>query len=160
MVKGPVDHIQIPPRTGAAAPGRALVPGTDRPLPRAISQDDEPLLAAPLLLAAIAAIERKTEELQASGDLQTPFSANPEREREAVVQQTIWIYTAELEGEPYSKEEFTERLEQQYQDHGGIPITAATSEEQQRLQQGADDFWDSFELVGTQAKVINVRDAS
>ncbi len=160
VVTGPVDQIQIPPRSGAAAPGLALIPGTDRPLPRAISQYDEPLLAAPLLLAAMEEIERKTDELQASGNLQTPFSANPEREREAVIQQTIWIYAAELEGEPYTKEDFTERLEQQYEDRSGIPITAAKPEEQERLQQGADDFWDAFELVGLEAKVINVQDAS
>jgi hypothetical protein len=154
----PTGHIQdiaIPARAGAAEAGRALIPGTDVALSRAVDGDLEPLLAAPLLLAAMTEIERKTAEWQARGELQTPFSGNPEKEREAVIQQTLWIYAAELEGETYSKEDFTKRLEQQYEDRSGVPITAARPEEQQKLQQGADDFWDSFELVGTEAKVLS-----
>jgi hypothetical protein len=152
---GPISNINIPPRAGAGAAGRAMVPGTDIGLPRAISGEHEPLLVAPLLLAAMTEIEKKTAELQASGDLHTPFSGNPEREREAVIQQTMWIYAAEVEGESYTKEDFTERMEQQYEDRSGVPITAAKAEDRERLQQGADDFWDAFELVGLEAKVIN-----
>ena len=47
--EGPVDQINIPPRAGAAAAGRALVPGTDRTLPRAVNGDQEPGLAAYLV---------------------------------------------------------------------------------------------------------------
>jgi hypothetical protein len=112
------------------------------------------MLAAPLLLAAMREIEQKTAELQASGDLNTPFSGNQDREREAVIQQTMWIYVAELEGEPYTREEFTERLEQQYEDSSGVAIGAAPVEDQQRVQKGADDFWNAFELVGVEAKVL------
>ncbi len=157
---GNVQDIVIPDRAGSAPPGRALVPGTDTALPRALDSDQEPLLAAPLLLAAMLEIERKTDELQASGDLQTPFSGSPDREREAVIQQTLWIYAAELEGEPYTREDFTARMEQQYEDRSGVPITAAKPEEQEKLQQGADDFWDSFELVGVEAKVLASPDAA
>jgi hypothetical protein len=154
MPEGPVGNINIPDRAGALPGGRALIPGTRVALPRAISGDQEPALAAPLLVAALAEIERKTAELQSQGKLQTPFSGNPEREREAVVQQTFWLYAAELEGKDYDKEDFTERLEQQYQSRSGQPIAAATPEEREKLQQGADDFWYSFELVGVEAKVL------
>jgi hypothetical protein len=146
--------VVIPPRAGALPPGRALIAGTDDALPRAVDLDLEPELAAPLLLAAVAEIERATAELQKNGELQTPFSSNPEREREAVVQQTTWIYAAELAGVPYTREEFTDRLEQQYEQSSGVPIADAPDEAQERVQQGADDFWDSFELVGAEAKVL------
>lgn len=147
--------IVVPPRDGAAAPGRATIPGTDTAVPRAVDPSLEPLVAAPLLFAAIREIERATAELQESGELQTPFATNPEREREAVSQQTFWLFVAELENRPYTQEEFTERLESQYQERTGVPITAAPKEDQQQLEEGANDFWSAFELVGAEAKVIS-----
>jgi hypothetical protein len=80
-----------------------LIPGTGEEPGRTVDAGLEPEIAARLLLAAIGDIERATTELQASGRLQTPFSADPEREREAVVQQTFWLYAAELSGEKYGR---------------------------------------------------------
>lgn len=157
VATGESGPVAIPTNDTAGPPGNALVPGTDTPLPRAVNVSDEPLTAVPLLLAAISEIERTTAELQESGDLVTPFAADPEREREAVNQQSFWIFAAELENEPYTKEEFTERLEAQYEDNTGVAIAAVPEEDQERVQQGADDFWAAFELVGAEAKVINVR---
>ena len=151
----PSAAVTVPPREGAGKPGRVLLPGTGEPVPRAVDPDLEPEIAAPLLFGAIREIERVTAELQASGDLQTPFSGNPEREREAVIQQTFWLFAGELEGKPYTREEFTQRLEEQHAERTGVPITAAPAGERERLQQGADDFWDAFELVGVEAKIIS-----
>lgn len=47
VVTDPVDAISIPPKAGAPATGRAMVPGTDTPVPRAISAAYEPLLEHP-----------------------------------------------------------------------------------------------------------------
>lgn len=154
------EPIVVPSRAGATAPGRALIPGTGAEIGRTVDAGLEPEIAARLLLAAIGEIERATTELQASGKLQTPFSANPAREREAVVQQTLWLYAAELSGEKYGKEDFTGRLEAQHEQRTGVPITAAPPEERERLQQGADDFWDAFELVGTEAKLLGAPGAT
>jgi len=148
---------EIPTVDSPTAPGLALVPGSDTPLPRGVNTDAEPLVAVPLLFAAIREIERVTVELQESGELVTPFSSNPDREREAVNQQTFWLFVSELENEePYTREDFTERLQAQYEDRTGIPIAEASDQDRERLEQGADDFWDAFELVGAEAKVINV----
>lgn len=157
---GETGPVTIAPSETAGPPGNALVPGTDTPLPRAISQDDEPLVAAPLLFAAITEIERVTVELQESGDFVTPFSPNPEREREAVIQQVFWIFAAELENDPYTKEQFAERLEAQFEANTGLAIAEAPEEDRERVQQGADDFWGAFTLVGAEAKVINVEGAA
>lgn len=154
---GATGPVEIPAVDNPAAPGLALVPGTDTPLPRAVSVEDEPMVAVPLLLAAIGEIEQATDELQESGELVTPFSSNPDRERQAVVQQTFWIFAAELENEePYTQEEFTERLEAQYENSTGVAIAEAPEEDQQQLERGAGDFWNAFQLVGAEAKVINV----
>lgn len=154
----PAIPVEIPPRDDAGPPGAATVPGTDTPLPRAVDPDREPEIAAPLLIAALEAIERATDDLQAGGELRTPFSGNPGRERDAVVQQVFWVFAGEMEGEPYTEAEFTERLEDQYEQNTGVPITAAAPEDRERVSQGAADFWDAFELVGTEAKVIADRD--
>ena len=151
----PSTPIAVPPRAGAGSPGTALIPGTSNPVPRAVDPGLEPLIAAPLLFGAIAAIKRTTADLQARGELHTPFGANPDRERESVVQQTLWLFAAQLAGAPYTEEEFTARMEAQYESNTGVPISAAPPEEQQRVQQGAGDFWDAFELVGVEAKVIS-----
>jgi len=106
------------------------------------------------IIGGVEAITRTTEELQESGELRTPFSSNPERERETVNQQTIWRYTSELDGRPYTREEFGERLEEQYEEQTGTPIEETPEEDRERLEQGADDFWEAFELVGERAKVL------
>ncbi|MEJ8566029.1 hypothetical protein [Elongatibacter sediminis] len=154
------DPVVIAPADGAAPPPGIRVPGTDQPLPRPVDPDTEPLLAAPLLIAAVGAIERATADLQESGALTTPFSGNPEREHEAVAQQTLWRFAAGMKGEPYTREEFTERLEAQYEQNTGTPITAAPPEDRERVQQGADDFWGAFDLVGVEAKVFSHPEAT
>jgi hypothetical protein len=110
------------------------------------------------IIGGAEAITRATRELQESGELSTPFSSDPEREREAVNQQTIWRHAAELDGKPYTKEEFRERLEEQYEEQTGVPISDAPEEDQERLAEGADDFWDAFELVGERAKVLGPKE--
>lgn len=157
----PVDPVRTappPPMTsvplGGAPHSRALVPGSDRPLPRVIDADVDPEAAAPYLWTAAGAIERAVAELQAEGALRTPFSSDPEREREAVVQQTLWRFAGELTGEPYTREEFKTRLVGQYEERTGVPISEAAPADRERLEQGADDFWSAFELVGVEAKVL------
>ena len=51
-----------------------------------------------------------TSALQNAGRITTPFSGNPEKERETIIQQTIWIYTASMNRKPYTKEEFANKL--------------------------------------------------
>ncbi|HSO24708.1 MAG TPA: hypothetical protein VLT81_17525, partial [Chondromyces sp.] len=147
-----------PPMTAVtvedAPPTRALVPGSDRALPGVIDPDTDPEAAAPYLWTAAGAIERAVAELQAEGVLRTPFSSDPDREREAVAQQTLWRFAGELTGEPYTREEFETRLVGQYEERTGVPIAEAPPADRERLEQGADDFWDAFELVGVEAKVL------
>lgn len=156
---GSSQPLSVPPRADAAPPGRALIPGTGASTGRRVDTGLEPEVAVPLLLEAIAAIESTVAELKDSGRLKTPFSGNPEREREAVIQQTFWLYAAELTGEPYTREDFGRRLEAQQQERTGVPAAAATEADRARLQQGTDDFWDAFELVGVEAKIISSRPA-
>lgn len=159
---GDVDRPPVP--AGAVAPGleewivpvdpTRTAPGTTRPPSGVVDPATDPETAAPYLWSAVEAIGETVDGLQASGGLDTPFSSNPDREREAVVQQTFWIYAGELTGRPYTREQFEGRLEQQYEDRTGTPFGSAPAEDRERLAEGAEDFWDAFELVGVEAKVL------
>lgn len=155
VATGQAGPVSLPAIEDAMVAGRALIPGTDTPLPRAVDVDSEPLTAAPLLFAALGEIERATSDLQESGQLRTPFSANPDREREVVVQQTFWVFVSELENDPYIKEEFSGRLEAQYEQNTGVPVAEAPEEDRDQLETGASDFWGAFDLVGVSAKVLS-----
>ncbi len=159
---GDVNRPPVP--AGEAVPGleewivpldpARTAPGNPRPPTGVVDPAIDPETAAPYLWSAVEAIEETVDELQSSGELHTPFSSNPDREREAVVQQTFWIYAGELSGRPYTREQFEERLEQQYEDRTGAPVASAPAEDRERLAEGADDFWNAFELVGVEAKVL------
>lgn len=155
VATGEFTDFTFPAGTPFRQPGRALIPGSNDALPGAVSIDREPGTAAPLLLAAVQHIEQAAARLQQSGELQTPFSANPEREREAVIQQTFWMFAAELENDPYTQEEFTRVLEAQYETGTGVALADAPEQDRERIKQGSDDFWAAFELVGVEAKVLN-----
>jgi hypothetical protein len=71
-----------------------------------------------------------------------------------VVQQTFWVFASRLQGEPYEKEQFQERLETQYETHTGQKLETVPPPIKKKIEQGTDDFWDTFSLVGAEAKVL------
>ncbi len=149
------------PRPTPARPAAlvATYPGTDSPLPFALDMDAHPEQAAPLLVAAARAAETAYDQLAGEGRISTPFSSNPQREREAVIQQTVWIFAADLQGEPYTREDFAKRMQTQLEANTGKPLTAAPPPVKEQFDQGVDDFWNSFSLVGVEAKVLAVTPA-
>ncbi|HWR33943.1 MAG TPA: hypothetical protein VN451_10465, partial [Chitinophagaceae bacterium] len=120
-----------------------------------INPDTNPEQSAPYLLKSIEEISKAYDKLKTEGKITTPFSGSPEKEREAVIQQTFWIYTSELRQKPYTKEQFSTRTYEQYEEKTNIkPITLPTDKKQQ-LDKGIDDFWNTFQAVGTEAKILN-----
>lgn len=138
-------------------PSGALVPtspGEDDPFPYRLDTNRHPEAAAPFLLEAARRIEDAYDKLKKDGKIRTPFSRVPERERDAVVQQTLWVYSGALSEEKYEEEDFKKRMEEQYEEKTGQPITAAPERRQESFEQGSEAFWDSFALVGEEAKVL------
>lgn len=121
-----------------------------------VDADKFPEQAASFLLDAINRITFTFDDLKPDGVINTPFSSTPPREREAVIQQTFWMYGAALTGDVYDKEQFAEQLAEQYESGTGHPISAAPPSEIEKFEDGTTDFWDSFSLVGIEAKVISV----
>lgn len=124
------------------------------PFPLVPNPDTNPKEAAPALLKAIEEIGSTYDKLKTEGKITTPFSAAPEKEREAVIQQTFWIYTSNLRQKPYTKEQFSTRTYEQYEEMMKIKPITLPADKKKELDKGIDDFWNTFQLVGTQAKVL------
>lgn len=144
--KSITDWIQIDPY----AAGINSAPA--RPVPH---PDTNPAEAAPKLLEALREISLQYDKLKDAGKITTAFSANPEKEREAVIQQTFWIYTSELRQKPYIKEDFKTQTYKQFEEKSNINPATLPKDQKEKIDRGIDDFWSTFQAVGTEAKVLN-----
>jgi len=131
-----------------------LIPGTDSPLNYIIDQNKHPEEAAPVLFEMINLITDAYDNLKETGKISTPFSNTPPRERESVIQQTFWITAAALTGTGYKIDDFAKRTEQQFEETTGQKIQKLKPEQKKELDAGVADFWNTFQAVGVEAKVI------
>ncbi len=135
-----------------AAPGQPLIPGTDIPIRTPIPAAENPGLAVPLLLDAAQRIESAYDKV--GGTLSTPFSANPAKQKDAVVQQTLWIYAAALEGKEYTQEDFRDNTVKQFEQNTGRPYADLPTPQKDQLNKGVQDFWEAFTATGAEAKIL------
>jgi tetratricopeptide (TPR) repeat protein len=133
------------------------IPGTDTPLGFTIDIRQNPATAAPFLLTALNGITDGYDRLVAEGSIHTPFSGDPEKERESVIQQTFWMYSAALEGRPYKISDFETNVMSQFEEATGTDIEDASEETVKSLQDGVLQFWTTFQSVGEEAKVLNAK---
>ncbi|MBX2927222.1 MAG: hypothetical protein KF852_05250 [Saprospiraceae bacterium] len=134
--------------------GTPLVPGTNTPIRVPVNADAAPGIATPLLLEAINRVSQAYDELQPRGAINTPFSNNRDRERESVIQQTFWMYSAALEGEPYTPEDFHDNTVRQFESNTNRQYDNLPKEQKDKLDAGVDDFWNTFQAVGAEAKIL------
>ncbi len=146
----------VPPdEMNPAAPDWNLTfPGTDKPFNYTINISEHPEDAAQIIFPMVENITGAYDELQQNGEIQTPFTSDENRQREAVIQQTIWMATSVLQDQQYGKEEFAGRMKQQFEEASGTKIKEAPEQRQEQFNQGIDQFWGTFELVGEKAKVL------
>lgn len=134
------------------------IPGTDTPLGVSLIIDARPDLAGPLLVSVANKIQVTFDSLRSVGAISTPFSNNRDRERESVIQQTLWWYTAALRGDEYTEEDFEDRMTEQLETNTGKKKEELPPQMVEQFDAGVADFWDSFTLVGVEAKVISTPD--
>lgn len=132
-----------------------LIPGTAQPLTHTIDQYKYPGATAPVLLKSINLIATAFDSLKNSTNFLTPFSGNPEKERESVIQQTFWIFASGISGDEYNKEQFEAKMTGQFENQTGKSIDMIPKETKEKFDQGVDDFWNTFNLVGAEAKVTS-----
>lgn len=130
-------------------------PGTDTPVGGTADPAEDPITFAPIMVELADQVEETYEQLREEGVVLTPFSGDPPKERDAVVQQLIWVYLSELSGEPYQKSEFGEKVYTQFESTTGKSVSTLPEEQKENLDSGIDDFWNTFTAVGVEAKVIS-----
>jgi hypothetical protein len=129
-------------------------PGTDIPVGGIIDPGNFPERFAPLLIDALQKITKAFDDSNQQGKITTPFSGDPVKEREAVIQQTFWRYTAAITGEPYRKEQFHVKVIEQFENKTGTTMETMPAEDKEKLDNGVDEFWNTFTAVGVEAKVM------
>jgi hypothetical protein len=139
---------------GSSVKKTITYPGTEIPFPYTTDFKEHAKEVAPLIFEAIDLITTAFDSLYENGDIITPFSSNPGRERDAVIQQSFWMYTSYLEDKPYTFLDFENKMQEQFEDATGKKITETDSLTTVNFTEGVDQFWDTFELVGTEAKVL------
>lgn len=85
------------------------------------------------------AIEKTCEDLQEEGKYKTPFSSDPKKERDTIVQWTTWLVNSERKGKPIVKADLTKQILKQ--------VKNPTKEQTEQLKKGADDIWKAIELT-------------
>lgn len=129
-------------------------PGTGIPFPYTINIDAHPDKAAELVIDILHALETTYNDLEQTGGIVTPFAADPPTQREAVIQQTFWIIIGILTGRAYEFTDFRDNLVQQFETNTNTPLSNAPPRQQEALENGIEEFWSTFQLVGMEAKVL------
>jgi len=129
-------------------------PGTNMPINGTIDLSQSPRNFAGLIVTIVESIEDAAERLINSNEVSTPFSADRNREKEALVQQTTWIVMAGLTEDEYTKADFAENVYNQYESQTGISTEELGEPQKDQIDKGVDDFWGAFQATGVEAKVL------
>ena len=143
-----------PPCPDATLIPMPLIPGTGNVLQTPLDPKQNPGAAVPLMLDALSQITQSYDQLRSEGKISTPFGANPAKERESVIQQTYWIYTSALTGEPYMKTDFKSMTDRQFEKNTGKKAEELPPAELIKYAEGVDDFWNTFSVVGVESKIL------
>lgn len=124
-------------------------PGTVHPVGGTVNLDKSPEIVAPLVVAVVEAVEDAADEMIRNEEVSTPYSGYSSKERETLVQHTLWIYMSLLTGERYSRDDFSNNVYNQLGSTATLP-----KEEKENVETGIVEFWNAFEATGVKAKVL------
>ena len=130
-------------------------PGTDTPVGGTLVPGENPKQFAPVIVEVFEEVSEAVDVIQHSGVHTTPFSADTAKEEQALIQNVIWIYAAELSGNTYEKDDFGTNLYKQFESTSGRTVGSLPEEQKAKIDEGVDDFWNVFTAVGVEAKVLS-----
>ena len=132
-------------------------PGTITPVGGVFESDMETTFLAKVFAKVLEETEKAVKVIQGQTKYVTPFSANPEKEKESIIQQVIWIYSSALKGKEYKKEKFADNVYKEFEDLDGKTVASLPAEQKKEIDKGIDQFWNVFKATGVQAKVISIK---
>lgn len=134
-------------------PYKVTYPGTEKTFIYSVEFDKHPSTSADLLLLSHDLVEEQYLLMERLNTIRTPYSNNLERQKEALIQHTFWIYTSSLIGDAYTKEEFRKKMSEQF-------LTLVGDQKNRILETqfegGVDDFWNGFLKLAKAAKIFKV----
>jgi hypothetical protein len=130
-------------------------PGTDIPVGGTFDPKENPQVFAPVIVKVLEEIEIATVTIQEGGIFKTPFTSSPDKEREAIIQQTFWIYSAYVTDSEYEEEDFAENVYDQFESGTGVTVATLPEDKKEQVDAGIADFWNTFQAVGVEAKVLS-----
>ncbi|HLF63061.1 MAG TPA: hypothetical protein VI603_04900, partial [Saprospiraceae bacterium] len=129
-------------------------PGTDSPVGGTLNPETNPRHYAQVIVDVLERLEDAVVIIQEDEQYDTPFSPDPVKEREAIIQQTLWIFCASITGEPYVEEDFEKNVYGQLEERTGKTVASLPTEQKEELDSGIAGFWNVFQATGIEAKVI------
>jgi hypothetical protein len=111
-----------------------------------------PDLYASIMAKLLELLEAGADELQERKNYATPYTVNPGKEREAIIQQLIWIYATALSGKKYGKEEFRVKVYDEFKSR--TAYSAIPDLEKKELDEGIDEFWNVFMIIAREKNLF------
>jgi hypothetical protein len=131
-------------------------PGYEVPFTYVMNKPSKhPEQIAPLLLEVSSLLHEGYEDLEMSGQIQTPVSLYSEKEEQVLVQLGIWQYASALQGDTYLMEDYLADAQQEYEDVTGKKYKDLPADEQLAFQQGIEDIWEASLDMGEEVRTIN-----
>lgn len=137
------------PRIVANLPGEINAEGKTALIPR--ERLEEGLL---MVLDAYEKLETTLISLRNNHQIVTVFSAFPEKEKQTLLQHTIWLYTAALTGSTYEYEYFEKKLILELENETSTPFHKMSGSLQREIIEEGKVFWKTFLDISNAAGVI------
>ena len=151
-----IPEVTLTPRDNPEDRIIVTFPGTDIPVEGTLDPENNPPVYGTILVEAVNKLENAYDVIRETEQFPTPYFPDPVRERESVIQQTFWVFTAALTGDDYEKDDFEAKVYGQFESTTGKPVTTLPEEQKEQVDQGVEDFWKAFQATGLEAKVISV----
>lgn len=127
-------------------------PGTDLPTGGSMNHVNRPDLYASIIAKVLESLEAGADEFQERKNYATPYTVTPGKEREAIIQQLIWIYATALAGKKYGKEEFRAKVYDEFKSN--TAYSEIPDLEKMELDEGIDEFWKVFMEIADEKKLF------
>lgn len=96
------------------------------------------------MVTACRKIATTARKLQSEGAFSTPFSDNPVKELNTVIQWAVWVYTSANDSKPIGKDDLARKVCEQ--------AGKLTAQQSVKLEAGIDQLWAAIQLTGKIAK--------
>jgi hypothetical protein len=130
-------------------------PVSGQPLNHSIDLDKYPVEGGSILFDYVSRIRKTIEDLQDNGGLSTPYSDDPMRERQFLLTQTIWYIASYLRGKPYTISQLSNTILRDYATNTSTKPSKIPATILDELEDGTYDIWNTIQLVGVEAKILN-----